>query len=377
MQQSRLLLSIFCFTACVSEPSPTGITSASLQAPARVGPGAYEMIDLGTLGGSWSVAGWAGALNNSGQVVGQSATANGESHAFLWDGHAMIDLGTTGEESMALAINDRGQVIGFRVYDCGPWCAPWHGVMWDHGVMTDLGFMPSAINNVGQVIGYQQVEGKGFLWDHGVKTDLGSMSLPFAINNAGQIVGSNGDYPVHAFLWQNGVLTSLGSLGGGISQAVDINSRGQIVGNSSTSTGEWRAFLWYDGTMTDLGTLGGNGSTVEPGDAIPGGINDRGQIAGSSMTATGSWNAFVWDRGAMIDVGSPSVGWVLNNAEEMIGTVYEDDNDQAFVWSKGVLTVLPALGSGGSWPDGINNAGQIVGSSGGHAVLWQRRRPAP
>jgi uncharacterized membrane protein len=80
----------------------------------------------------------------------------------------------------------------------------------------------------------------------------------------------------------------------------------------------------------------------------------------------------------MIDVGAPSVGWVLNNAGEMIGTVSDaEGNDQAFVWSKGVLTVLPPLSPGGSWPDGINNAGQIAGTSGGRAVLWQRRQAAP
>ena len=65
----------------------------------------------GTLGGTFSRA---TALNNSGQVVGFSADAVGEGHAFLWDPRSgMVDLGTLGgSSSAAFGINDRGQVVG-------------------------------------------------------------------------------------------------------------------------------------------------------------------------------------------------------------------------------------------------------------------------
>ena len=39
------------------------------------------MIDMGTLGGGFSVA---TAINNRGQAVGFSEIASGERHAFLW-----------------------------------------------------------------------------------------------------------------------------------------------------------------------------------------------------------------------------------------------------------------------------------------------------
>jgi probable HAF family extracellular repeat protein len=145
--------------------------------------------------------------------------------------------------------------------------------------------------------------------------------------------------------------------------------------------------LWNRSALTDLGTLGGASSTVLPGDIIPEAINDRGQIAGVSQTTTGELHAFLWDRGVMMDLGKfpgreDAIGWAINNSGEMIGTFqYLSGNcavDHVFYWSKGVMTDLPTIQTGAgsecptNWPDGINNTGQIVGMSDGHAVLWQR-----
>ena len=47
------------------------------------------MLDLGTLGGTFSVG---LAINASGQVTGFADTADGDIHAFLWDGTTMQDL---------------------------------------------------------------------------------------------------------------------------------------------------------------------------------------------------------------------------------------------------------------------------------------------
>ena len=69
------------------------------------------MIHLGTLGGEQSVA---YALNDRGQVVGLSMTAGGSWHAFSWTReYGMIDLGTLGGESNASAVNAHGQVVGY------------------------------------------------------------------------------------------------------------------------------------------------------------------------------------------------------------------------------------------------------------------------
>jgi probable HAF family extracellular repeat protein len=68
------------------------------------------MADLGTLGGSLSVA---LGINDSGQVAGWSDTDSVE-HAFLWtESGGMKDLGTLGGGfSGAIGINNSGQVVG-------------------------------------------------------------------------------------------------------------------------------------------------------------------------------------------------------------------------------------------------------------------------
>src|SRR5438093_13489788 len=70
------------------------------------------MVDLGTLGGTTSAA---TAVNDSGQVVGQSSTASsGFTHAFLWtSADGMRDLGTFGGTyARAAAINSAAHVVG-------------------------------------------------------------------------------------------------------------------------------------------------------------------------------------------------------------------------------------------------------------------------
>lgn len=157
-----------------------------------------QVTDLGTLGGDTSTL---QDINGLGMVTGTSTTADGEEHAFFWHNGEMTDLGTLGgDSSTAVDINEWGQVVGASTAADGEQ----HGFMWYAGQTTEIEpfggttVTPSAINNWGQVVGTST-------------TDEGQEA---------------------AFLWQNGRSVNLGDAAdAGWSEAVDINDRGQILGD--------------------------------------------------------------------------------------------------------------------------------------------------
>ena len=73
-------------------------------------------------------------------------------------------------------------------------------------------------------------------------------------------------------------ITDLGTLGGGYSEATAINEQGQVVGRSTTASGEYHGIVWHNGHITDLGSLGFAWSQVTD-------INEQGQVVGFSDTA--------------------------------------------------------------------------------------------
>ncbi len=296
----------------------------------------YTITNLGSLGGTVSVP---VDLNNQGEVVGFSWTANNASaHAFLYSHGRMTDLGTLGgTTSEATGINDQGEVVGTS--NVAPGSTQVDVFVKKGGKLTDLGPIDPAlvvdglvsINNAGDISG-RSVGGYDALIDRrGTNIDLGSLaglgSIARHLNDSGEVVGisatatlpaANGSseptYILHAFEFSHGKMSDLGTLGGPDSAANSINDRGTVVGFSNTaSDAATHAFLYSHDTMTDLGTLGGQDSTAAA-------INDKGVAVGTSLTYNSANHGFVDVRGRMLDLNSlipAESGVVITNAEDV------------------------------------------------------------
>jgi len=116
------------------------------------------MIDIGTLGGNLSNA---TGINGAGQIVGLSTPlSNSPALAFLYSDGSMNALGTltsgSFQYSKAAGINSYADIVGESSVASGVT----HAFIWRGGVMTDLGTLPGstystavAINDQGLVVG--------------------------------------------------------------------------------------------------------------------------------------------------------------------------------------------------------------------------------
>jgi probable HAF family extracellular repeat protein len=196
-----------------------------------------KMTDLGTLGGDYSRA---NGINDAGQVVGAADTAEGAVHPFLWDHGMMIDLGLLPgfNGGRAIRINAKGQVAGFGQDPIGTPTATSkvpvrHAFLWENGKLTDLGLLGGlsslafAVNNRGQVVGWADV------------------AAPVGATPVASAAGIPAT--THGFIWENGTMTDLNGLiptdGGWVIDTVwNINDEGQIAGSGQIS-GETHAVL--------------------------------------------------------------------------------------------------------------------------------------
>ncbi len=208
-----------------------------------------------------------------------------------------------------------------------------------------------------------------------------------SINNNGIVLVSSGvqnNDPRGAFTWsmQSGVgyVSTLGT----IDAPRGINNTGQIVGNYDDGTG-WNAVIRNaDTTLTNLARL--YSGAISSAAAI----NDKGHVVGSSGIYATLWQA----NEAPIAIGgtlnSPAVARAINENGQVLYTqddiIQNSDGDgngnqwttfanrRSYIWkSDGTIQQLEQLvGSEGIASGGrsINDSGQVVGSSDGHAILW-------
>ncbi len=178
--------------------------------------GGFAIIDVGTLGGNYSLG---YGINTNGFVTGESALNGNATHAFLYRITNIVDL-TPGVPAGA-------------AYGSG-----------------------HALNNSNQVVGQLVTNGqyRAGLFTAGAKTDLGTLGGDYsdahAINDVGQIVGEAITTFVtggndHAFFRDTTStnLIDLGTLGGSYSSAFGINNSAHIVGEADSSSGGTHAFF--------------------------------------------------------------------------------------------------------------------------------------
>ncbi len=298
-------------------------------APAAAG-GGYTITDLGTFGGTYSVA---SAVNDNGIVVGQAEYPNGDAHAFLYGGALpLTDLMTLGGSfSDATDVNSNKEVVG----DAADSADHDQSFRWPGGgslqlipTLGGLGGFALAVNDDGVIVGDANTatgELHVYMYD-GSLTDVSLLLAPLGatfsvvadINAAKEVVGQavlSGFVHARAFRWTPGHQAELlGTLpGGSEAGARAVNDNGEVVGNSNSGVAaDFHAVAWdAAGSITDLGSLGGSNATAE-------GVNEAGQVVGSSSTATTDLHAFLYTGGTMTDLntllrgGSP---WLLDQAK--------------------------------------------------------------
>jgi probable HAF family extracellular repeat protein len=299
--------------------------------------------------------------------------------------------------------------LHYKLIDLGTFGGPSSNLATSNGV-TSPGAVNQVLNNRGTVVGWADTPNPdpyapncfspfnqdcflplAFKWQKGVLTNLGTLpggdaSSTSWISESGLIAGQarnglvdplvSGFAEVRAVLWEDGMAIDLGTLGGNESSAFSVNNRGQVVGLAlnvipdpfSFLVTQLRAFLWQDGAMQDLGTLGGP-------EAWALFVNERGQVAGFSLTSftanptTGmpTQDPFLWEHGTMRDLGTlgGTVGFPygLNNRGQVIGTsnLAGELGPHPFLWDRGSLIDLGTLGGSYGYPLGINDAGEVVG----------------
>jgi len=308
-----------------SGPS-TSVASTTVVASTHSQP-LYDIADLGTLGGSFSIA---FDISDAGEVTG-AATVPGEyQHGFRWVRGHMVDVGTLEGSRTGLNAQAAGRAGREAV-----------------SILSEI----SAADPLGEdFCGF----GTGLLCRAGV--------------------------------WRNGVLTPLPGLGGNNAAALTMNSQGQIVGlaedgvlDGSCMTPQkshFQAVAWEQGRIRVLPPL--------PGDEVAMAVrnNDNGQVVGTSglcsNTAFGGAgsgaHAVLWDHGTPIDLGNlgdPNSGFAaaINNKGEVFGAAgFPDGSLHPFLWTKmtgmrdlGLMTSDPMDRQ--NTPFNANDQGQMVGAS--------------
>lgn len=278
----------------------------------------YQLIDLGTLGGTWSQA---EGINDGGQVVGFAYLPDSNGHGFVYLNGLMQDLGTLGGSlSDAVDINASGQIAGYAQLE-DPTIS--HAYLRStNGILQDI-------------------------------HSLGDISIAQGINSSGHVVGyyyTSGQTDFRSFLYTNTAMVDLGTFGGVYSFVRDINDSGQIIGYYVTDDGIQHPFIRSSaGVKTDIGPSNVSG--------LPRAINNSGQVVGRTRSS-----AFLYTNGTLTILGAGTASAISQNGK-IVGM--DSSGHAAMFTNNTVIDLNTRIPSGSGWvlqeATGVNSAGQIVG----------------
>jgi probable HAF family extracellular repeat protein len=270
--------------------------------------------------------------------------------------------------TVPFSINDAGDVVG-EGQDPEELNRPF---LLRNGVLRDIGGSASSgtavdINNSGQILAYLHNEGAPnyspvIISEAGILNLNYAIGTPFvlgAINDLGEVVGSR-DYNSGGFVYSDGVVHLLGH--GEDVFAKDINNHHQVaaVYNVDASL-PWRAGIFEGDSLFALGLP--RGRDFAKAEAI----NNRGQVAVNAANTAFSYHGFLYEAGHFTDLGT-----LHGDAQSGVAGI-NDDGDLvgssggcAFLYREGKMhdlndLVFRPLGWSLEFAFRINNKGQIIG----------------
>ena len=317
------------------------------------------------------------------------------STAFAQRSYKITDLGvnkSTDNFNMVMGLNNEGWaenmdgVVNPPITSTSTTIASGHAVISIYGLNIDLGTLG----------GDNSWTNYGGINDRGEAVGMAETSVPDP--NGEDMCGFGTKKTCRGFLWRHGHIMALPTLGGNNGQAAAINNRGQIVGISETTVPDPGCppskqpgttilpVMWEKGEhgrgdgdeADDRGQGMEAGQRVRALPTLPGepdgfvqGLNDQGQAVGATGTCTSfAIHAVLWENDhafQLADLGhTGSNAYAINDHGQAVGYVSTTDGSTivASLWENGGVKNLGILpGDGAAFATGINNRGQVVGST--------------